>query len=388
MKKPCCANFSSGPCTKYPGWLPPEGTLMGRSHRSEVGVAAINSVIDLQKKILNIPDDYFVSVLSGSTSGAIEALLWSLLGERGVDLVSHCVFSKLWTYSIRNELRISDTRVFSDDFPNMSSVTDVDFDRDVVFCWASTTSGTSFKNANWISADRKGLTICDAASAVFALDLDWSKLDATAFSWQKGLGGEAGFGTVVLSPRAISRLETHVPSWPMPRIFKLSSDGKVNFGVFRGETLNTPSMLCIEDFHNALLWAEKLGGGKALFEKVMHNYSVVKQRVAEQNIYRFLVSDENQRAPHIICLDISTDRYFNLSVEQKWKFLKNIAAICEREGCGFDFLGHIRTEPHLRVWAGPTVEANDLADFLPWLEFAYNEASNSIATIDIVGFLS
>lgn len=373
MEKPNNINFSSGPCSKHVTWSPPVGECVGRSHRSKDGLKKIQSLIHMQRKILKIPDDYYLGLVTSSSSGAVEALLWSLLGERGVDIVSQCMFSNLWEHDIINELKLRDVRSFKSKFPNMADIKDINFDRDVVFCWTSTTSGTSFKNADWISNTRRGLTICDAASAIFVFDFDWSKLDATAFSWQKGIGGEAGFGTVVLSPRAIRRLESYIPSWPIPRIFRLANDGKVNFGIFNGYTINTPSMLCIEDFYNILTWVEKIGGIKTLIDRVSSNYKVVKEWIAKQNIYGFLIEKEEERAHHIACLDILSDDYKKLQKEDRWNFLKKILEVCQHENVGTDFLGHIYTEPHLRIWIGPTIETDNLKKFLPWLIYAYKK---------------
>jgi phosphoserine aminotransferase len=300
----------------------------------------------------------------------MEMLLWSLLGANGVDILSHCVFSKQWEYDIVNELKLEDVRVFRAEFPEMADTKDINFNRDLVFCWTSTTSGTSFRDSSWIKSDRKGLTICDAASAVFMFEMDWRKLDATAFSWQKGLGGEAGLGMIVLSPRAISRLESHKPSWPVPRIFRMASDKKVNLDLFKGYTINTPSMICIEDFRNALRWAEKIGGVAALRQRVEKNYNVVSAWVSQNSIFKFLV-DEKYRARHIACLDISTPEYQRLFEPDKWEFLKKIVEFCEDERSGFDFLGHILTKPHLRIWCGPTIESDILKNFLPRIERAY-----------------
>jgi phosphoserine aminotransferase len=372
MKKPGNIKFSSGPCAKHKGWQPPIGDLAGRSHRSKEGMRKIQEIINLQRKILKIPDNYYIGIVSSSSSGAVETLLWSLLGARGVDVISQCVFSNLWEHDIINELKLDDVRVFKADFPKMASIDAIDFNRDVVFCWTSTTAGITFKNADWITSDRKGLTICDAASAAFVFDFEWNKLDATAFSWQKGLGGEGGFGTIVMSPRAIDRLKTYTPSWPIPRIFRLALNKQVNFDIFDGKTINTPSMLCLEDFYNVLSWAEKIGGIQTLIQRVNSNYSVVKHWVSHQNIFKFLVNEEH-RAHHIACLDITDDRYERFSKKEKWIFLEKILEICKQEGVGVDFLGHAQTQPHIRIWIGPTIESEDIEKFLPWLEYAYNK---------------
>ena len=362
-------NFASGPCAKRKGWIPPAQKLLGRSHRSQDGLEKIRQTIQLMKKILQIPDDYLVGIVSGSNTGAMETLLWNLLGERGVDTFSSCNFGKAWTHDVVDELCIKDVRVFTNSFPNLCDTRDVDFNRDLVFCWTSTTSGASFHNADWIKSDRDGLTICDATSAVFCCDIDWTKLDATAFSWQKGIGGEAGLGTIVLSPRAIARLESYQPSWAIPRIFKVASNKKVNFDIFKGCTINTPSMLCIEDFYEALIWTESIGGLQALLKKVEDNYHCVQEWISNQNLFSFLVR-ESDRAHHIACFDVTDVRYKTLSVSEKWSFLKKVVAICDKDGTGHDFLGHIATEPHLRMWIGPTIDVEDIVHFLPCMEQA------------------
>jgi phosphoserine aminotransferase len=303
----------------------------------------------------------------------METLLWSLVGERGVDILASCVFSNHWAHDIVDELRIPDVNIIREDFSKVSEVSLVNFERDVIFCLSSTTSGSMFRDLDWIPDNRTGLTICDAASAVFTVDFDWTKLDAIAFSWQKGLGGEAGFGSIALSPRAIRRLELYKPDRPIPRIFKIANNKKVNFDLFNGYVINSPSMICLEDFYDSLTWADTLGGIKALTQKVEQNYDVVKKWLSHQNIFRFFV-DEKHRTHHIVCLDIMAETYQSLPRGNKWDFLKKIVAICEAENVGFDFLGHTLAEPNLRIWAGPTIDSQDLEKFLPWLEVAYHRA--------------
>ncbi|MDR0753426.1 MAG: hypothetical protein LBE95_02030 [Holosporaceae bacterium] len=374
MKKPALAKFSSGPSAKYPGWIAPRGEFVSRSHRSASCLKLIQEIIALQKKILKIPDNYLVGITTASASGAVEALLWSLLGERGIDVLACCVFSDLWANDIVVEMKISDVRLLKENFPRLADVTQINFTRDLVFCLSATTSGAAYSNVDWIPENREGLVICDAASAVFTMDFDWNKLDAVAFSWQKGLGGEGGFGTIVLGPRAISRLESYKSERAIPRIFRISTDKKVNFNLFEGYTINTPSALCMEDFRNSLLWADNIGGMPMLIQRVRQNYAVVQQWVAQQRIFSFLV-EEKHRAHHIACLDIISDEYQSKSEEDRWIFLKKIVAICEEEGVGFDFLGHALTKPHLRIWTGPTIDFQDLERFLPWLEVAYTKVA-------------
>lgn len=372
-------NFSSGPCAKRKGWTPPSQELLGRSHRSPAGLAKINQTTDLMRKVLEIPKDYLVGIVSGSNSGSMETLLWNLLGPRAVDIFAGCVFGKSWDYDIEKELGIKDVCVFGSKFPHLCDTSGIDSSHDLVFCWTSTTSGASYHNADWISDDRTGLTICDATAAAFACDLDWSKLDATSFSWQKALGGEAGLGTIVLSPRAVERLQTYSPSWPIPRIFRIAVDRKVNFDMFnKGCLINTPSMMCIEDFCDSLEWADSIGGMPAMKRRVGANYECLKgwlntqhnrNNDGEPKLFDFLV-EESERAHHIGCLDILDKRYRRLSVADKWQFLKNMAAECAKEGSGHDFIGHAATEPHIRIWMGPTIDPEDLEAFLPRMEAA------------------
>ena len=375
MKKPDRVMFSSGPCAKPAGWSAPVGETVSRSHRSKDGLKLIKQVIGLQRNVLEIPDNYLLGIVPASASGAMEALLWSLLGERGIDVLACCVFSNYWAHDIVEELKMSDVRLIKENFPYLSDVTQVNFTRDLVFCLSSTTSGASFHDLNWIPGDRKGLVICDAASAVFTMDFDWNKLDAVAFSWQKGLGGEAGFGSIVLSPRAISRLESYELDRAVPRIFRIANGKKVKFDFFDGYTINTPSMICLEDFRNNLIWANNLGGLRALIQRVKRNYAVVQQWLTRQKIFCFF-AEEKQRAQHIACLDIISEKYQSKSEKDKWIFLKKIVEICEEENVGYDFLGHTLAKPNLRVWIGPTIESQDLKRFLPWLEVAYNRALN------------
>lgn len=362
--------FSSGPCAKFPGWIPPKGLFAGRSHRSAEALNFIKQTIELNRKILNMPDDYLLGFVNGSSTGAIELLVWNLLGKRGVDVLNQCVFSNHWAHDI-NELNIPDTRVIYGKFPHVADTSKVDFSKDVVFCSSSTTSGSAFKNFGWIPDDREGLTICDAASAAFIMDLEWTKLDAVACSWQKGIGGEAGLATIILSPRAVERLNNFTPNRAIPRLFRIKENGKINLGIFQGATINTPSMLCIEDYYNALVWAKNIGGMEGLKSRVRKNYDVVARWINSQSVFDFLV-DENCRAKHIACFDLRDENYQNLSTAEKWNFLRKISQFCAEKKVGYDILGHSAAAmPNLRIWCGPTVEASDLEKFLPWLTVAY-----------------
>lgn len=364
--------LSSGPCAKRRGWVFPSCELAGRSHRSEEGLKLIRETVDLQREILKIPRDYLIGIVAGSCTGAMELLLWNLLGEKSVDVLSCCVFGNRWADDIQNELKIKNVNLIEASFPKMADVNQIDFSHDLVFCLSSTTSGVSFKDTNWIPNDRSGLTICDASSGAFIIDCDWSKLDAVAFSWQKGLGGEGGFGTVVLSPRAVQRLNDFHPDRPIPRIFKITANGKVNLDFFDGNTINTPSMLCIQEFYENLLWAKNSGGMQFLTNKIEENYKTVQDWISQQDVFKFLV-EEKYRAHHIVCLDINDEKYQKLSEDDKWNFLKKILRKASEKNYGYDFLGHALTKPHIRIWCGPTIEASDLKFFLPKLSELYEE---------------
>lgn len=356
-------SFSSGPCSKPPYWKPEyykDSEAIGRSHRSDVGLARIQDLLNRMRDILEIPSNYHIGLVAGSATGAMECLLWSLLGEKPVDVINACLFSSRWEDDIRNELRISDVRSIKSDLWELQSLERVDFKKDVVFCWTGTTAGISVNNADWISNDRTGLTICDATSAIFCSRLDWKKLDATSFSWQKGLGGESGIGTIVLSPAAIDRLERYRPDRPIPRIYRLANDGVVNFGIFEGKTTNTPSMLCVEDFHACLDYAQFCDGIGGLINKVETNYQVMKAWEESQNVFKFCVQDESVRARNVLCFDIKESAYMVMSDAKKWDFIRQIAARLENDRIGCDIIGHIATTPHIRIWCGPTVLTENL----------------------------
>ena len=374
MKNIC---FSSGPCAKHTGRNCLDYPLAGRSHRSREGLALIRETIRLQRKILGIPDDYLVGTCAASCTGGMELLMWNLLGARPVDVLAYCVFSNHWAHDVVEELKISDATLIREDFPKMADVNKVNFLHDVVFCLSSTTSGVSFHDTDWIPKNREGLMICDASSGAFIIDCDWQKLDVVAFSWQKALGGEGGFGTVVLSPRAVERLKNFRPNRAIPRIFRIVNGGKINMDFFNGSTINTPSLMCFQDFYETLTWADHAGGLPFLRKQVEKNYQVVREWLESpesQNIFRFLV-EEKFRAHHIACLDINNEKYQQLPKDQKWQFLHKILEVASERQCGYDFLGHALTEPHIRIWCGPTIESEDLKTFLPNLLEIYNEVA-------------
>ncbi len=368
--------FGSGPCGKRQGWSLSDFSLLGRSHRSKDGLKLIQKVINLHRKILHIPDDYLIGILTGSSTGAMEILIWNLIDNNGTDVINHCVFSNHWENDIVKELKVKNVRSIFAPFPKMADISKVDFSRDVVFCLSSTTSGVAFRDLNWIPENRKGLTICDAASGAFIIDIDWKKLDATSFSWQKGIGGEAGFGVIVLSLRAVQRIENSPPTnRAIPRLFRIAPDGKLNSAFFEGSTINTPSMLCMQECYENLLWVEKSGGMFFMTKTVEQNYNTVTKWISSQNIFKFLV-EERFRAHHIACLDINTETYQNLSTQDKWTFLKKIIEKSEEKKYGYDFIGHFATEPHIRIWCGPTINSNDLDFFLHKLTELYLEVQS------------
>lgn len=372
MKHLC---FGSGPCAKRKGWGFSDFSIVGRSHRSKEGMDLIRKVLRLQRKILRIPDDYLMGICPASCTGGMELLMWNLLGAKPVDVLAYCVFSNHWAYDIVEELKIPNTTLIKEDFPKMADVSKVDFSHDVEFCLSSTTSGVSFHDTNWIPADREGLTICDASSGAFIIDVDWKKLDAVAFSWQKALGGEGGFGVIVLSPKAVERLKTFRPNRAIPRIFRIVNDGELNMPFFDGATINTPSMLCFQDVYDTLVWADQSGGLSFLQQKVEKNYQTVCNWMKSQNVFKFLV-EEKFRAHHIACLDINNEKYRRLSKDDQWNFLHQILDLAAEKQYGYDFLGHaLAAEPHIRIWCGPTIESEDLQTFLPRLLEIYNEVA-------------
>lgn len=373
MKNKC---FGSGPCAKHEGWSFPDCFIAGRSHRSKEGLSLIRKTVHLQRKILGIPDDYLVGTCTASCTGGMELLLWNLLGARPVDVLAYCVFSNHWAHDVVEELKIPDTTIISENFPKMADVAKANFSHDVIFCLSSTTSGVSFRDTNWIPENREGLTICDASSGAFIIDVDWKKLDAVAFSWQKALGCEGGFGTVVLSPRAVDRLKNFRPNRAIPRIFRIVNDGKVNMDFFNGATINTPSLLCFQDFYETLLWADYSGGLPFLRKEVEKNYQAVCNWISSQSVFKFLV-EEKFRAHHIACLDINNEKYQRLPEGDKWRFLHQILDLAAEKEYGYDFLGHALTKPHIRIWCGPTIECEDLEAFLPRLLEVYMEVASA-----------
>ena len=370
--KPACLNFSSGPCTKRPGWSVDvlKDALLGRSHRSSEGKLKLNKAIEDTKELLSIPSDYKVGIVPASDTGAIEMAMWNLLGARPVEVLSWEVFGKDWKIDIEEQLKIRESNYHDVEFGLLPDLSKVNFDNDVIFTWNGTTSGVRVPNADWIPDNRKGLTLCDATSAVFAQELDWNKLDATSFSWQKVLGGEAGHGMLILSPRAIEHLKKFTPSWPIPKIFRLTKNGKVIEGVFSGETLNTPSMLCVEDYLDVLSWVKSIGGSKGTIERVEKNFIIIDDWVKKNSWIEFLCLDRNNLSNTSVCLKFEQELAKEDEDVQR-DFAKSIGKILEEENVAFDIVNHRNAPPGLRIWCGATVEAGDLVALLPWIDWAY-----------------
>ncbi|MBE1237666.1 phosphoserine transaminase [Phaeovibrio sulfidiphilus] len=379
--RPMNPNFSSGPCAKRPGWTPAalESALVGRSHRAKPGKERLAEVLDRQRALLGLPDDYRIGVVAASDTGAVEMALWSLLGPRGVDVLAWESFGSGWVTDIVKQLKIKDVRTMEAPYGQLPDLSQVDFERDVVFTWNGTTSGVCVPNADWIPADRKGLTICDATSSAFAMDMDWSKLDAVTYSWQKVLGGEAQHGILILSPRAVERLESYTPSWPMPKLFRMTKGGKLIEGIFKGETINTPSMLVVEDAIDALKWVETIGGAAGLRRRCEANLAEVEKWVAKTDWIDFLAEDKAVRSCTSICLKVVADWFTALSADDQAKAAKKIASLLDKEGVAYDIGSYRDAPPGLRLWGGGTVEASDMAALLPWIEWAYETAKAEFA---------
>ncbi|MQT13289.1 phosphoserine transaminase [Segnochrobactrum spirostomi] len=373
--RPECANFSSGPCAKRPGWTLEglKGAPLGRSHRAKVGKAKLKAAIDLTRDVLQIPTDYRIGIVPASDTGAVEMALWSLLGARGVDVVAWESFGEGWVTDIVKQLKIADTRTLKAGYGELPDLSAIDFDRDVVFTWNGTTSGVRVPNGDFIPADRQGLTICDATSAAFAQALDWPKLDVVTFSWQKALGGEAAHGILILSPRAVERLETYVPAWPLPKIFRLTAKGKINEGIFVGETINTPSMLCVEDYLDALVWARTSGGLNGLIGRADRNFATLEAWVKRTSWIDFLAIDPATRSNTSVCLKIVDPAVATLDAKGQEAFAKGLAAKLEAEGVAFDIGAYRDAPPGLRIWTGSTVETADVEALTLWLDWAFAE---------------
>ncbi len=368
--------FSSGPCAKRPGWSVSalEDALVGRSHRSKLGRARIKEVSDRSRKLLGVPDDYRIGLVPASDTGAVEMSLWSLLGPRGVDVLAWESFGQGWVTDITKQLKLPDVRVLSADYGQISDLAQVDFGRDVVFTWNGTTSGVRVPDAGWIPDSREGLAICDATSAVFAMDIPIGKLDVVTYSWQKVLGGEGQHGMLILGPRAVERLESYAPPWPLPKIFRMIKGGKLSEAIFQADTINTPSMLCVEDALDGLRWAEEIGGLPELVRRSEANLAAVAEWVARTPWVEFLAEDPAIRSSTSICLKIVDPWFTGLTPEEQAGIPKKMASLLEAEGAAYDVASYRDAPAGLRVWGGATVSTSDLEALFPWLDWAYEEA--------------
>ncbi|MGA9599237.1 MAG: phosphoserine transaminase, partial [Methylocystis sp.] len=347
---------------------------LGRSHRAKAGKEKLERAITLTREVLRVPADYRIGIVPASDTGAVEMALWSMLGARPVDVLAFESFSSGWATDVQKQLKLPQARVLTAPYGELPDLAQVDGDHDLVFAWNGTTSGVCVPNADFIAADRKGLTICDATSAAFAQPLDFAKLDVTTFSWQKSLGGEAAHGMIILSPRAVERLESYTPPWPLPKIFRLTKGGKLIEGVFAGETINTPSMLCVEDYLDALQWARSIGGLDALFARADANAAAVAQWVGRQPTFAFLAKDPQTRSNTSVCLEFADKKLLAIDPKARAGLAKSLVSLVEKEGAGYDFGAYRDAPPGLRIWCGPTVEADDVALVTQWIDWAYEQA--------------
>jgi phosphoserine aminotransferase len=379
--RPHVPHFSSGPCAKRPGWTPQnlKDAVLGRSHRAKVGKAKLKLAIDLTREVLEVPADYRIGIVPASDTGAVEMALWSLLGPRPVTMIAWESFGEGWITDVVKQLKLKDVTKLTAGYGEIPDLAKADKNSDIVFTWNGTTSGVRVPNADWIAADREGLTICDATSAAFAQKLDWPKLDVVTFSWQKALGSEAAHGILILSPRAVARLESYTPSWPMPKIFRMTKGGKLIEGIFVGETINTPSMLCVEDYLDALTWAKSVGGLKGLMARADANTKVLADWAAKTPWVDFLAKDPAIRSNTSVCMKVVDPAIAALPAEAQADFAKKLVAAVEKEGAGYDLGAYRDAPPGLRIWCGATVEAADVAALTQWLDWAFAETKASLA---------
>jgi phosphoserine aminotransferase len=379
--RPAVPHFSSGPCAKRPGWAPQNlnGAVLGRSHRSKAGKAKLKRAIDLTRDVLQVPADYRIGIVPASDTGAIEMALWSLLGPRPVTMLAWESFGEGWVSDVAKELKLKDVKTLRAGYGELPDLGAVDPASDVVFTWNGTTSGVRVANADWIAADRTGLTICDATSAAFAQALDWPKLDVVTYSWQKALGGEAAHGMLILSPRAVARLESYTPPWPLPKIFRLTKGGKINEGIFQGETINTPSMLCVEDYLDALDWAKSIGGLNALQARADGNSKIIADWVARTPWIEFLAADPALRSNTSVCLKVVDPAVSKLAPDAQAAFVKGLGAALDKEGVAYDIDAYRDAPTGLRIWCGSTVERADVEALTLWLDWAFANAKDALA---------
>ena len=371
--RPSSPNFSCGPCAKRPGWSVDvlKDAVLGRSHRAKIGKDRLKRAIDETKALLELPSDYIVGIMAASDTGAVEAALWSLLGSRPVDVFAWESFGKDWVTDCVKQLKIESARSFLADFGKLPDLTQTNFDHDVVFTWNGTTSGVIVPNGEWIPDNRQGLTICDATSSACAVPMPWHKLDVVTFSWQKVLGGEAQHGILILSPRAVARLESHKPSWAIPKIYRMTKDGKLNKGIFEGETINTPSMLCVEDALDAMAWARSVGGAAGLAARTQANAKALADWVKATPWIDYLCADETLRSPTSVCLKLADPVLAAQSADEQAAFCKKITSLLEKEGVAYDINSYRDAPPGFRIWCGSTVESADLAVLTHWLDWAF-----------------
>lgn len=373
VNRPSNPDFSSGPCAKRPGWSLDalKSAALGRSHRAKIGKQKLKQAIDLTREVLEVPANYLIGIVPGSDTGAMEMALWSLLGQRGVDVLAWESFGLGWVTDVVKQLKLPDVRTLKADYGKLPDLSAVDFKRDVVFTWNGTTSGVRVPNGDWIPANREGLAICDATSAAFAQTLPFDKLDVVTFSWQKALGGEAAHGMIVLSPRAVGRLESYTPPWPMPKLFRMTKGGKLIEGIFVGETINTPSMLCVEDYIDTLHWAKSTGGLKALKARADANFKVLVDFAARTPWIDFFAIDPATRSNTSICLKVVDPEVLKLDLAGQEAFVRAIASRLDNEGVAYDIAFHRDAPPHFRIWGGATIEARDVAALTEWLDWGF-----------------
>jgi len=373
--RPANPNFSSGPCAKRPGWTVDalSDALTGRSHRSGPGKKKLAEVIDRTRAILGVPDDYRIAIVPASDTGAVEMAMWSMLGARGVELLVWESFGAGWATDVAKQLKLDDVKVTTAAYGEIPDLGEVDFSRDVIFTWNGTTSGVKAPNGDWIPADREGLTFADSTSAAFAMDLPWDKLDVVTYSWQKVMGGEAAHGMLILSPRAVERLESYSPAWPMPKIFRMTKGGKLIEGIFKGETINTPSMIAVEDALDGLKWAESVGGLDGLKARSNANLAAIEAWVGKSDWAAFLAEDKSIRSNTSVCLKVKDSTFTALDGDVQAGELKKLVKMLDGEGVAYDIGGYRDAPAGLRIWAGATVETSDMKALLPWLDWAFAE---------------
>lgn len=378
--RPARPEFSSGPCAKRPGWSPENlgNAVLGRSHRSKLGKARLKEAIDRTREVLEVPEDYLIGIVPGSDTGAVEMAMWSMLGPKPVQLLAFESFGKDWVTDVTKQLKL-DAEVLSAPYGELPDLTKVRKDADLVFTWNGTTSGVRVPNADFIADDREGVTICDATSAAFAMPLDWAKLDVVTFSWQKALGGEGGHGVLVLSPRAVARLESYTPAWPMPKLFRMTKGGKLSADIFEGATINTPSMLCVEDYLDALKWAASIGGLAEMKRRADANLAALEAWVDKTSWVAFLAEDRAIRSNTSVCLKVVDPRVTGLADAAQADFAKKLASVLEKEGAALDVAGYRDAPPGLRIWCGATVDTSDLEALTPWLDWAFATVASELA---------